>query len=273
MESTDLPRGRPLRVLQITDTHLYGDSGRLAGVDTEATCRAVIDAVRQRAACTDLLLLTGDLVHDGATETDAAYREAKRQFDGLGVPGLVIPGNHDDAERLARVFRNGPVQRRDHFIAGDWLFLMLDSTVPGTTGGHLSAERLVRLDRCLAAYPDRHAVVCLHHQPLPVGCGWIDRIGLDNADALFEVLDRHTPVRALIWGHVHQEFDSWRGSVRLLASPSTCVQFQPQSDDFRIDPRPPGYRWLVLSPDGSVQTGVERLNEVPAGLDLGVAGY
>ncbi|SEO93460.1 3',5'-cyclic-AMP phosphodiesterase [Aquisalimonas asiatica] len=273
MDSLDLPRGRALRVLQITDTHLYGDDGRLAGVDTEATCRAVVDAVRYQRTPADLLLLTGDVIHDGAERPESAYRDAKRQFDALGVPGLVIPGNHDDATRLARTFAAGNVQQRDALLAGDWLCIMLDSSLPDAVSGHVSAGQLQRLDDCLSAHPDRHALVCLHHQPVPVGCGWIDQLGLQNSDELFAVLDRHASVRAVVWGHVHQEYDGWRNGVRLLASPSTCVQFHPDSDDFRIDPRPPGYRWFELRPDGALSTEVIRLSDVPAGLDLGLPGY
>ena len=273
MELTDRPRGQPLRVLQITDTHLYGDTGRLAGVDTEATCRAVVNAIQSRQAASDLLLMTGDLVHDGSETGIAAYNEAKREFDGLGVPGLVIPGNHDDADLLAEVFSEGPVRRIEYLPVGDWLFVMLDSTLPERTGGRLSDAQLQRLDDCLAAHPEHFAVVCLHHHPLPMGCRWIDRIGLSNGDDLFRVLDRHPAVRVVLWGHVHQEFDQWRNDMRLLASPSTCFQFDPQSDAFRIDARPPGYRWLQLEPDGQVATGVERLDEVPDGLDFGLPGY
>lgn len=273
MHLSGLPRGRSLRVVQITDTHLYGDSGRLAGVDTEASCRAVIEAVRRHSTPADLLLLTGDLVHDGSTDTAAAYAAAKRRVDALGLPGLVIPGNHDDAAHMARTFHAGPVCNAGHLVAADWLFIMLDSTVAGHTGGHLDGEQLQWLDDCLGANADRHVLVGLHHHPVAIGCDWIDRIGVDNGDALFEVLDRHDAVRAVVWGHVHQEFDGWHRDIRLLASPSTCVQFHPASDDFRIDPRPPGYRWLELGPDGSVRTGVERLQDVPAGLELGMAGY
>lgn len=273
MQLTDLPRGRPLRVLQITDTHLYGDGGQLAGVDTEAAWEAVVAALRGKEQRCDLLLHTGDVIHDGALDTDAAYCEARRQLQGLGLPGLVVPGNHDDAGAMERVFHTGPVRLVGHLVAADWLFITLDSTVPGATHGHLSATQLQWLDDCLGANDGRHVLVGLHHHPVPVGCRWIDRIGLDNGRDLFDVLDRHDAVRAVVWGHVHQEFDGWHGDIRLLASPSTCVQFDPASPTFRIDPRPPGYRWLELQPDGRVRTGVERLTELPAGLDVGIAGY
>ncbi len=273
MQLINIARGRPLRVLQISDTHLYGDSGQLAGVDTEAAWQSVVNALCERGERADLFLHTGDLIHDGAEDVEAAYYQAKRRLDVLRTPGLLVPGNHDDPRVMERVFQTGPVRCTGHLIAGDWLFVMLDSTVPGATHGHLSPDQLQWLDDCLGANSDRHTLVGLHHHPVAVGCGWIDRIGVDNGRELFRVLDRHEAVRAVVWGHVHQEFDDWYGDVRLLASPSTCVQFAPDSDAFRIDCRPSGYRWLDLRPDGTVRTGVERLTELPAGLNAGLAGY
>jgi Icc protein len=41
-----------------------------------------------------------------------------------------------------------------------------------------------------------------------------------------------------------------------MSSPSTCAQFQPSSDTFALDTRPPGYRWIDLHADGSIDTSV-----------------
>jgi Icc protein len=42
----------------------------------------------------------------------------------------------------------------------------------------------------------------------------------------------------------------------MMSTPSTCFQFVPGRDDFAIDDRPPGYRWLHLYPDGRIDTRV-----------------
>ncbi|KTC63185.1 hypothetical protein AO262_22830 [Pseudomonas fluorescens ABAC62] len=47
--------------------------------------------------------------------------------------------------------------------------------------------------------------------------------------------------------------------MRLLASPSTCIQFAPGSEDFKVSEQAPGYRWLRLHGDGRLETGVERV--------------
>src|SRR5438067_1187347 len=57
----------------------------------------------------------------------------------------------------------------------------------------------------------------------------------------------------------HDEPEAMRRELdgaRLLATPSTCAQFLPNSDDFAVDRRPPGYRTLELRPDGSLLTEV-----------------
>ena len=63
----------------------------------------------------------------------------------------------------------------------------------------------------------------------------------------------------LLRGGSRNAFDAERNGVRLLATPSTCVQFATGSDEFRVSDELPGYRWLRLHADGRLETGIERL--------------
>jgi 3',5'-cyclic-AMP phosphodiesterase len=101
----------------------------------------------------------------------------------------------------------------------------------------------------------------------------MDSIGLRNPEALFAVLDRFPQVRAVLWGHVHQEYDQLRNGVRLLASPSTCIQFAPDSVEFKVDSTAPGYRWLRLHADGRLETGVSRVEGLAFEVDYSGQGY
>lgn len=60
-------------------------------------------------------------------------------------------------------------------------------------------------------------------------------------------------------GHVHQQFEARCGQARIMGTPSTCIQFRPDCDNFELDDKSPGYRWLQLNDDGSIETGVERI--------------
>jgi Icc protein len=55
---------------------------------------------------------------------------------------------------------------------------------------------------------------------------------------------------------VHQSYDGERNGVRLMATPSTCAQFRPRSDDFAIDEQPPAYRSIQLLPQGRIETEI-----------------
>lgn len=82
---------------------------------------------------------------------------------------------------------------------------------------------------------------------------------VDNGAALLTLTARHANLRGILWGHVHQAFDTRVGHARALATPSTCVQFLPGSEHFALDTLTPGYRWLDLHPDGRIDSGVERI--------------
>jgi Icc protein len=262
---------RVLRVIQITDTHLFADShGCLLGLNTEQSLASIIARVRARNMPADLILATGDLVHDG---TPAAYRRIFSHLGSFGIPVYCLPGNHDEAMTLRDTMASGLLRYIDHVHHGNWHFIFLDSTIPGEEGGHLEPAVLQTLESHLRSSPDTHTLVCMHHQPVMMGSRWLDSMAVDNADEFFAIIDRHPQVRGILWGHVHQQFDHTRKGVRLMASPSTCIQFLPGSAAFAVDEAAPGYRWLSLFEDGRIETGAERLAEVPGAVDLASTGY
>lgn len=259
-----------LRILQITDTHLFADvGGTLGGVTTDRTHVEVIERVLAEHWPVDCILATGDLVHDGS---ESAYRRFKRNFEALGVRTLVIPGNHDDPAAMRRVFDRGRVTWSENAVLGNWQFIMLNSWQPDVAGGRLGESQLQTLARHLERHPRQHALIAVHHHPVAVNSDWIDGIGLADGAELMALIERFPQVRAVVWGHVHQAFDTTRGGVRLLGCPSTCIQFQPESAEFALDDRPPGFRWLQLHADGGLDTAVHRLPGV-AGIDIKCRGY
>jgi Icc protein len=96
-------------------------------------------------------------------------------------------------------------------------------------------------------------------------------VGLENAAEFWRVIDQHSNVRAVLWGHVHQCFDQLRGDVRLLATPSTCAQFMPGSKEFALDTLPPAYRTLQLRADGTLTTEVVWIDQCAVGSSSSVS--
>ncbi len=246
----------PLRVIQITDLHLTTQPGsRLWGVDVDAGLNAVLAHIQARRPPADLVLATGDLVGDDPD----AYPRLRQLLESLDLPVYCLPGNHDFPGIMGQVLRDGPVRRERQFIVGSWQFVLLDSSFPGTPDGHLSPGELALLDTALAIHPELHALICLHHNPVPVHSAWLDTMMVGNAEALFAVLDRYPQVRAVVWGHIHSEFAARRGDLHLLATPATCAQFKLDAPGPQVDEQSPGYRWFELYPDGALNTGVERV--------------
>ena len=259
-----------LRVLQLTDTHLYADPRRtLLGINTFDSFRQVVHHFREHHWPLDLLLATGDLVHDASPK---GYVALAGMLSSFGVPVLCLPGNHDAPDVMREYLRAERVRNEAIADQGAWRFVMLDSVVPGEDGGRLGPDQLEQLDQALAS-TERHTLVCMHHQPVSVGSAWIDTMAIDNPEPLFEIIDRHSNVRGILWGHVHQTFEARRGAVRLMASPSTCVQFTPRQDSFRVDDEPPGFRLLALLPDGTIRSEVVRVDAMPQGVELASSGY
>ncbi|WP_044870744.1 3',5'-cyclic-AMP phosphodiesterase [Pseudomonas sp. LFM046] len=270
--SSPLPTAADESVLlvQLSDSHLFAEAdGKLLGMDTRDSLQRVIDRVIEEQPSIDLVLATGDLSQDGSAESYQCFGELVAR---IPAPSRWFPGNHDEVPVMRQVCA-GTAALEPIVDFPHWRIVLLDSTIEGAVPGHFPAEQLQLLERALEEAGERHVLISFHHHPVSIGCAWMDPIGVRNAEALFAVLDRYPQVRALLWGHVHQEFDQVRNGVRLLASPSTCVQFAPGSEDFSVGCEAPGYRWLRLKRDGSIETGVSRVTGIAFEVDYSIKGY
>jgi Icc protein len=243
---------RTLRVAQITDSHLFANPlSRLNGMDTLYSLQQVMQTVLDSRP--DMIVFTGDLVDKPTLES---YRQVKAVIKQSPVPVYCLAGNHDQPDQLKHSLLSENIRIQDRAMIGTWQLIFLNSHQPDTHAGKLDVSQLDMLNHHLSEYPNRPALIFIHHHPVVIGSLWMDKMGLQQADALFSVLDRYSQVKAVVWGHIHQQFEQTRNSVKLLGTPSTCVQFKPRADEFGLDDKPPGYRWLNLYSDGKFETEV-----------------
>ncbi|MBK1716800.1 phosphoesterase [Thiocystis violacea] len=247
----------PLRLLQLTDLHLFADSaGQLLGITTRDSFEAVLALAMSSPRSADALILTGDLVHD---ESPAGYRYLRETLRKTDIPHYCVGGNHDHRNLMAEYLGSsamGPVALRR---LDDWNLIFLDSSEPGRDGGRLGEAQIGQLQDLLA---DNKApsMIFLHHHPAPIHSAWMDTMRVENGAELLALCDQNPQVKAILFGHVHQSVSLHRGSCQLLGAPSTCFQFMPGSKDFAIDDAAPGFRELMLYPDGRFTTSVVRLD-------------
>ncbi len=243
-----------IRLLHITDTHLFAETdGRLRGVDTYRSLSAVLAHAARNPQPADAILVTGDLSQD---ETRGAYGNFRRLLASANAPVWCLPGNHDAPHFMGEVLASPPFHVGGTMAAGSWCMVLLNSNLAGQHGGRLAPDQLEWLDEMLRQHQDRHVLLAIHHHAIRLQSRWLDELALHNADDLLAIVDRAPQVRCVVAGHVHQASDLARNGVRYLTTPSTCFQFLPGAASFAVDTRPPGFRWLNLGPDGSVDTEV-----------------
>ena len=261
------------RIVQITDPHLFQDTnGELLGINTQASFSQVLSEIQQQQYDYDLVLATGDLVQDNSDEGYLRFRQEVKALNNKMV--FWIPGNHDFQPKMFEILKEDSVSAKKHILLGDkWQILLLDSQVQGVPHGQLEAEELDWLKLKLQEYPERYSLVVLHHHLLSTGSAWLDQHNLRNANELAEVLAPFKNVKALLYGHIHQQVDSeWLG-YQVMATPSTCIQFKADSNTFALDVAQPGWREIDLHADGHIETRVKRIQQASFLPNLQVEGY
>jgi len=259
------------RLIQISDCHLGPlTSESLLGLNTDQSLHDVLTLIARKESAFENMVCTGDIASAGHDTCYRRFVSIVRQY--FPQPLAWLPGNHDCPEIMSKMDLPELPEARS-LVQGNWLIVLLNSVVPYKVHGNFEQIELDFLEQTLAANTDKHVMVMFHHQPVAVGSAWIDQYIIRNADAFFEVIDRHRHVKALVWGHVHQDFRSQRKGVELIATPSTCVQFKPLCDEFTVDTLMPGYRWFDLNDDGSFITGIERVTGKVYTIDYKSAGY
>ena len=249
---------KPIHLIQITDLHLREIPGDIlqSGVNTDETLIAVLKQIAASNRQPDLLVATGDLVQQPVA---AVYQRLQRYFSMLDCAAYTLCGNHDDSEMATRLLDHGNVNYCGDLLLEKWHLIFLDSSQPGRVEGELSASELLRLELLLQHAAAQHAMIFLHHPPLKIDSQWMDRIRLKNSDALFDVIDHYPQVRAVVFGHIHQQFESTRGEIRMIGTPATSIQFKPGTSQMVLDALPPAYRSFELHDDGVFDTFIVEL--------------
>ncbi len=175
----------------------------------EVMNHAVIDELR--ALAPDAVVVKGDLTNLG---TEEEYERFRAAYDTLGSTMHHVRGNHDAmvtstiaSDRAPFVVELPGVQ-----------FAVLDTVIPGTDKGRVSASQLQWLDD-LAAEADRPVLVFGHHHPWdpasPSRSETYFGINPDDSDALIALIERRPAIAGYFAGHTHRNrvrrFSSTRG--------------------------------------------------------------
>jgi Icc protein len=259
---------KSINLLQITDCHLQeSEQQSYKGFYPDQRLDAVIQSVHSQFKTPshfDSLILSGDLAHYSQA---SVYQRLLDKTQLLAGTRLWLPGNHDDVAVMA-AFQSMQTKVSLH---QNWAIVLLDSTSNpnGIGSGELSDKELIFLENIEATIESKagdtvieHIFIVLHHPPIDVNSQWQDEIKLANSDAFWKILKKLSTVRAISFGHLHQEHHLKRANIELFCTPASAPQFKKfQSipvleDDEQLSM--PGFRTFSLFEDGTIDSNVYR---------------
>ncbi|MFU7527070.1 metallophosphoesterase family protein [Qipengyuania sp. ASV99] len=242
------------RLFHVSDIH-FGAENRAALASVE---RAI------SAETPDALICTGDLTQRAK---HSEYAAAAAWFEGLGVPVVLEPGNHDMPyynlfERFADPYRRyRRLARRvvSPFESEDVVLVSLRTTVraqrrfpwsDGVVTPRALSTTLKRL-ACLRSDP-RHVIVTAHHPLLgPEGKARNPTIRGNRAFAAIA----EAGADAVLTGHVHVPFDELRESgghsARMIGAGTLSTRLRGDA--------PPSYRVITCQRGGAMTTELREL--------------
>jgi len=228
-------------IAQISDTHLIlegpGSAERIADFE------AVIADINTLDPAPDVIVHTGDIVHNGRPDEYAAAAEILQR---ARVPVHVMAGNKDHRANLRAAFAGGG------FLPGDSTFidyaidaypvrlLMLDTVNSESKKGDFCTERLARLAVLLRSDSAKPVAVFTHHPPFEVLVG-PERFHFDDLGAMGQLaaaLDAHGQVIALFSGHVHRPTMGRVGRIPAVVMPSVATGMRYGTYPTQIKGRP-----------------------------------
>ncbi len=244
-----------MRILQLSDTHLFGDPAarQYDRIDTTAALVGVLDRLADVGPL-EAVIHTGDASEDGSIASYRALHDLLDPFaQAHGALLAVAMGNHDVPSAYAAVAGEGdhgmPWQDRVHMTAGGLRIVVLDSSVPRAGYGHLDAPQLTWLRGVLAEPAAAGTVLAVHHPPLPAATRLMAALDLDDLDALAHVLTG-TDVRLVVSGHYHHEMTGSFAGVPVHVVPGIADVVDPLASPVRARALALSGASLIGLPDG-----------------------
>ena len=225
-------------IAQISDTHIDLDSA-----DVEHRIRdfdAVIDDINSLDPAPDLIVHTGDVVHNGRREE---YERAVAVLEKAQVPVFAIVGNKDNRDGMREAFEDfgfvSPSSRFIDYAVDDFpvRLIMLDTLDTNSNKGAFCSERLQNLDKMLEDKTTRPTAVFMHHPPCEISVGPEPLHFGDPGEmsGLREALQRVGQVKSIFCGHVHRSTTGQVGNIPVMVTTAvaTAVRWGEYSDHMK----------------------------------------
>ena len=241
------------KICFITDLHIDTDDNKPMGIDTKQHFLNILEKAVQHNDY-DLIILGGDLCH--RTGDESTYKWVYNQISNTGINFLVIPGNHDTSVMLASAFHQSQHIHNDELYFTHQLehykALFLDSSL-----GSFSTQQWLWLRDQIQENGDE-VLIFIHHSPIQAHSKHMEPKYMFRQTEKFEALCDMYPEKKfhVVTGHYHIERTVVKKNITVFISPSTFVQIDPNSDEFKPYTSLIGYREICINQKGSFHTEV-----------------
>ena len=246
-----------MEIIQITDLHISKDKS-----DSKHDCvpyerlAKVLEHISTNHSQNSNLVITGDLSSDFTHESYKNISSLLKQFE-FNVS--ILPGNHDDLHMMKLICDDQISLESLHCENKYFSIFNFDTHIQDKVRGFINKREIQNLENKLLTNRTNIIIFC-HHPLIKVNSEWIDMNITENNNLLVQLMLKHNDIRFNVFsGHVHQEFYKRIKNVCFYTSPSTCYQFEAQSDNFNVD-RSLGNGYRVIALNGNtLNTNVIRL--------------
>ena len=218
-----------MRFAHVSDLHLglKADPAN-KGQTPRSVAAAIAGDLAEIAEALDLVVVSGDLTEHA---DPAAFLEFEQLFGAVGLPIIVVPGNHDGPAGMqsyaasSDTFSAWNISNRVVEFAGV-RFLGLNSCLEGRTEGALEDEGLALLAEEVAQDLPGRLVIVMHHPPLLLGLQVFDSFcRLGSRDRLMDILGRANRPVTILSGHVHRPYTATQGNIACFVAGSPVAPY------------------------------------------------
>lgn len=244
-----------LKIIHITDTHLLKRANdSFYGFNTRNSFEKVVQKSLAEHPDADCIILTGDISQNGEMQS---YHQLRSIIEQIDIPVYAVPGNHDSPQFLQEIIDNCPGQSICVVNQFCYPLVLISSWKQGAHQGNVSAQSLQQLKSYLTTCKHGLVITGIHHPPVPTGSEWLDRLGLENDKELLRLIKDCSINIIMLCGHIHQELEVQLENIQILATPSTCHQFEPFTKQMAIDDgKTPAFRIIKIKNSKLLETTV-----------------
>lgn len=197
------------QILILTDIHVGSDKPE-NGIYNDKQLSLSLELVNELCPNADLLVVMGDLTHNGTQEQ---YQRFKELMEPAKMPVQLMIGNHDNVANYATAFPETVAE--DGFVhtvrdLGGRRLIFLDTVHRGDERfeafGQLCDQRLSWLEKRLAEAKanDQEVLIFMHHPPMALGLPLMDCIRLIDGPRFFDTITSYDNVAHIFCGHIHR---------------------------------------------------------------------